>query len=87
MKHFSLVGLLITAILSFTVEANAQKNLYEATPVKDTDGNIYKTIKLKDGVWMAENLRTTKFNDGTPVPHFHYLIPDILKNWHETINH
>jgi uncharacterized protein (TIGR02145 family) len=34
-------------------------------PVMDIDGNDYKTIRLGDHLWMAENLRTTRLNDGT----------------------
>jgi len=41
---------------------------YTDQTVTDADNNVYYTTVIGSQIWIAENLRTTKYRDGTAIP-------------------
>ncbi len=44
------------------------EQIFFNTKLADIEGNLYSIVYIGDQVWMAENLRSTKFNNNTPIP-------------------
>lgn len=65
-----------TKALYLTLAIMAQAIWLHAQVVEDIEGNSYKTITYKSKVWMAENLKTTQLNDGTPI-----VVVEDQKKW------
>jgi|WetSurSiteA1Bulk_404760.scaffolds.fasta_scaffold52484_1 uncharacterized protein (TIGR02145 family) len=59
---------LILFVLGSFLFYSCKKDEDSSGTVTDSDGNIYTTITIDTLVWMVENLKTTKYSDGTSIP-------------------
>jgi uncharacterized protein (TIGR02145 family) len=66
MRHIRHVIIIIFTLFNIPL-TEAQTSVVSRT-VTDIDHNFYKTVVIGKYVWMAENLRTTTYNNGNKIP-------------------
>jgi uncharacterized protein (TIGR02145 family) len=75
--RFICIIFLFAHLISCKKEKEEKKEI-ETSTVSDVEGNVYKTVKIGDQWWMAENLKVTKYNDGS-------LIAEVLDSENDTV--
>jgi len=60
---------IICALFLTTSSCKKSSSTTPATnTITDVDGNVYHYVVIGTQTWMGENLKTTKYNDGTSIP-------------------
>jgi uncharacterized protein (TIGR02145 family) len=60
------IGLIIIA--SSCKKSDTMTPLVDDTKIMDYDRNVYTTVTIGSQVWLSENLKTTSFLNGDPIP-------------------
>lgn len=62
-----LAGILIILLILSAQSCKKDSDIKD-DQIKDADGNKYTSVTIGTQVWLLENLRTTKYRDGTSIP-------------------
>ena len=66
-NYLNLIAIFFVLLFNSCKKDEEKEIIHETGTVVDVDGNTYRTVKIGDKWWMAENLMVKSYNDGTPL--------------------
>ena len=66
-KSIQIISIVLIFFLLLYCKKEDLDDIKEVSVITDYDGNTYKTLKLGNQWWMAENLNTTHYADGSEI--------------------
>ena len=67
-RNLLMLAFMLTILFFTSCNPNNSNDPTLSTTVTDIDGNVYHTVKIGTQTWMVENLKTTKYKDGSVIP-------------------
>jgi len=67
-KQFWFCPLIVLGFLLILTNGCKKDDDNNNPTVTDIDGNVYTTVTIGTQTWMVENLKTTKYRNGDPIP-------------------
>jgi uncharacterized protein (TIGR02145 family) len=68
MKFLSKISICLLIVLAVFSNNSCKEDNEVPSSVTDIDGNVYNIVTIGSQVWMKENLKTTKYTNGDPIP-------------------
>ena len=79
--NYSILLVSLLPLLFSCSKDQEQEFIFEYSTVSDIDANTYKTVKIGGRWWMCENLKVSRFNDGSAI---NYLSSNDTIGWQST---
>jgi uncharacterized protein (TIGR02145 family) len=73
--------------IGYSSEVNFTTAYVDFDTIADIEGNLYRTVKIGNQTWMADNLRTKTYPNGEPIKYGHDSIPYVRGKYYFIIPH